>query len=147
MIAKPYLIGTGIVVALAAFLVQPQNMPAQQMDELTAQQVDQEPAFTWTEEQAKKGKKLWQYKGCQGCHTIGKSGGAGPDLMDISARREPEWLMKWLTETSDMLDTDPIAMALLKEYNNTRMPDLKLKPEEADNLLHYIAQQSDKKRD
>lgn len=147
MIAKPYLIGTGIVMALAACLAGPQNMSAQQMDELTAQQVDQEPAFTWTEEQAKKGKKLWRYKGCQGCHTIGKSGGAGPDLMDVSARREPEWLMKWLTETSSMLDTDSIAMALLKEYNNTRMPDLKLKADDAENLLHYIAQQSDKKRD
>jgi len=41
-----------------------------------------------------------------------------------------------------MFETDSLAKALLAQYNNTRMPNLRLKDDEVEALLHYIAQES-----
>ena len=102
-------------------------------------------AFTVDDNLAKQGSRLWLNKGCEGCHTIGKGPSSGPDLLNVQERREMDWLVRWLTDTEEMLDTDETAQQLLAEYNNTRMPDLKLRETEAKALIHYIAQRSAKK--
>lgn len=93
---------------------------------------------------AKQGSRLWLNKGCEGCHTIGKGPSSGPDLKDVHQRRDMDWLVQWLTDTDEMLDTDPVAQEMLAQFNNTRMPDLKLREREARALIHYIAQRSQK---
>ena len=98
-------------------------------------------AFTVDKGLAKKGKKLWQNRGCSGCHKIGGKQ-AGPDLNGLIERRDMDWLRRWLKETDKMLETDSLAQAMLAEYNNVKMPNLRLSDADVDALLHYIASES-----
>ena len=93
---------------------------------------------------AKRGQSLFQNRGCTGCHTIGKGKRAGPDLAGVTQRRSLDWLRRWLANPTPMFDSDSTAKALLAEFNNTKMPNLRLKPDEVDALLQYIQQESDK---
>jgi len=93
---------------------------------------------------AKRGQSLFQNRGCVGCHSIGKGKRSGPDLAGVTQRRSLEWLRRWIKNPTPMFDTDSTAKALLAEFNNTRMPNLRLKDDEVDALLHYIQQESDK---
>lgn len=93
---------------------------------------------------ARKGKSAFTNKGCTACHTIGKGKSAGPDLAGVTERRSREWLERFLANPTEMLETDSTAKALLAEFNNTKMPNLRLKEAEIEALLHYIAQESDK---
>jgi mono/diheme cytochrome c family protein len=91
---------------------------------------------------AKRGQSLFNNKGCIGCHTVGKGKRSGPDLAGVTNRRNMDWLHRWLKNPTVMFDSDSTARALLAEYNNTRMPNLRLKDDEVEALLHYIAQES-----
>jgi len=93
---------------------------------------------------AKRGQSLFQNRGCIGCHSIGGGKRSGPDLAGVTERRDLAWLRRWLKNPTVMFDTDSTAKALLAQYNNTRMPNLHLKDDEVDALLHYIAQESHK---
>ncbi len=101
--------------------------------------------FTMDPAQAKKGQSLWNNRGCTGCHAFGAKR-SGPDLTGVLDRRDHEWLRRWLTNPTAMMETDSLARALLAEYNNTKMPNMRLKPEEIEALLHYIAQETAKVR-
>ena len=103
----------------------------------------QEPAaFVIDEAAAKKGKSLFQARACSGCHTIGKGKMAGPDLAHVTNRRTIEWLKLWLKDPPAMMETDSTAKALLKQYNNMKMPNMKLTDEEALALIHHMAKES-----
>ena len=93
---------------------------------------------------AKRGESLFQNRGCVGCHSIGKGKRAGPDLAGLTQRRSLAWLRRWISNPTPMFDTDSTAKALLAEFNNTRMPNLRLKDDEVEALLQYIQQESDK---
>jgi cytochrome c551/c552 len=88
-------------------------------------------------ELAKRGRSLWQNRGCSGCHAIGKPM-AGPDLAGVTARRTREWLDRFLKDTDNMLKSDPVAQALLKEFKGIRMPQQKLSDADINALLAYI---------
>ena len=45
-----------------------------------------------------------------------------------------------------MLATDSTAKALLAEFQNIKMPNMKLTDADVDALVHYIQQESDKKK-
>jgi protein SCO1/2 len=115
-------------------------------DQVQAQDAPSNAAFAVDKNLANKGKGLWTARGCTGCHTIGKGKLAGPDLAGVTERRELEWLKKWLKESDTMVESDPIAKQLYEEYNKTLMPNMRLKPEEIDALIHFIAQESAKKK-
>jgi protein SCO1/2 len=104
-----------------------------------AQEMKASGSFGSDEAAVKKGRSLFQARGCFGCHTVGKGKLAGPDLAGVTERREADWLRKWLKTPDELLGSDPIAQAMLKEYNNMKMPNLKLKDEEVEALLHYMA--------
>ncbi len=91
------------------------------------------------------GKKLFRRKACKGCHVIGNFENKklrGPDLMDVTARRTKAWLEGWIKDPRVYLkNKDPIIMKLLKQYP-TKMPYLKLKPEQVEGLLEYIRYES-----
>jgi protein SCO1/2 len=105
----------------------------------------QESGFAVDPKLAKRGQSVWQNGGCGGCHAIGKKM-AGPDLAGVYERRSREWLARWLKNTDEMLATDSAAQAMLAEYNNIRMPNLNLTDADADAVLHYIAQETEKQR-
>ena len=100
--------------------------------------------FTVDEALATRGKAVWTQRGCVSCHTFGKRG-AGPDLVGVERRRSTEWLKRWLTETTQMLESDSIGQALLVEYKGVKMPQFKLPEGDVDALIHYMAKESGKK--
>jgi mono/diheme cytochrome c family protein len=93
---------------------------------------------------AKRGQSLFTNRGCVGCHSIGGGKRSGPDLAGVTQQRDLAWLRRWLKNPTVLFDTDSTAKALLAQYNNTRMPNLRLKDDEVEALLHYIAQESPK---
>ncbi len=93
---------------------------------------------------AKRGESLFQGRGCVGCHSIGKGKRAGPDLAGVTQRRSRDWLRRWMGNPTPMFDTDSTAKALLAQYNNTKMPNLRLNEDEIEALLQYIQRESDK---
>ena len=62
----------------------------------------------------------------------------GPAMEGVLERRSPEWVMNMILNPDGMLREDPIAKALLKEYNNAIMLNQNLSEEEARELLEYI---------
>jgi mono/diheme cytochrome c family protein len=74
---------------------------------------------------------------CTACHMIGQRM-IGPDLTGVYERRSPEWVMNMMLNPDGMLKEDPIAKALLKEYNNMVMTNQNLTEEEARALAEYL---------
>jgi len=93
---------------------------------------------------AKRGQSLYTNRGCVGCHSIGQGKRSGPDLAGVTDQRDLAWLRRWLKNPTVMFETDSLAKALLAQYNNTRMPNLRLKDDEVEALIHYMAQESHK---
>ena len=83
---------------------------------------------------------------CASCHTVtGKelAGALGPDLLGVNQRREKRWLYDWLKAPDQMLaKKDPIALAMYKKYNNMAMPNFRLNQGEAEVLLDYIQEET-----
>lgn len=131
----------------APFLWVPLALPllASEIHAQEAAAPDGKGSFTVDEALAKKGKSLWTAKGCMGCHTIGRGPVAGPDLAGVLDRRSADWVRRFVKDPNAMFDTDSTAQALLRQFNNTKMPNLKLTDAEIDALLHYIAQESQKR--
>lgn len=85
----------------------------------------------------KRGKSVWQNRGCASCHAIGKVM-AGPDLANVTGRRSKDWLSRWLKDTAGMLGSDSTAQALLAEWKGMKMPAQKLTDQDVDAVLAYI---------
>ena len=73
----------------------------------------------------------------------GGGDGLGPDLMNVSARRSPEWLDRWIREPDKMLaEGDPVATAQMAQYRNLPMPNLKLGQKQVRELMAFIDAES-----
>lgn len=80
---------------------------------------------------------------CAPCHTIGGGPLAGPDLEGVTAARDRDWLVRWISQPDKMLaERDPIAIELLAEFNNVPMPNMGLSEAEAAAVLAYLESQS-----
>jgi cytochrome c2 len=87
------------------------------------------------------GATVYRSKGCDMCHAFGRNN-AGPDLVGIMERRDPDWTRKWLKETNEMLQSDPQAIDMLKQWRGMKMPQIKMTDHEIDALFHYFAQET-----
>lgn len=74
---------------------------------------------------------------CTACH-MAEQRMIGPALKGVYERRSPEWVMNMILNPDGMLKEDPIAKALLKEYNNAIMLNQNLSEEEARNVAEYL---------
>ncbi|MBT8308528.1 MAG: cytochrome c [Maribacter sp.] len=74
---------------------------------------------------------------CTACH-MAEQRMIGPALKGVYDRRSPEWVMNMILNPDGMLKEDPIAIALLKEYNNAIMLNQNLKEEEARAVAEYL---------
>ncbi|MCX2718343.1 c-type cytochrome [Lentiprolixibacter aurantiacus] len=74
---------------------------------------------------------------CTACHMTDQRM-IGPAMKGIYERRSPEWVMNMLLNPGGMLEEDPIAKALLKEYNNMVMTNQNLSEEDAREIAEYL---------
>jgi len=74
---------------------------------------------------------------CTACHMAEKRL-IGPALKGVYERRSPAWVMNMIANPSGMLKEDPIAKALLKEYNNAIMLDQNLSEDDTRAVAEYL---------
>lgn len=74
---------------------------------------------------------------CIACHMVDQRM-IGPAMKGVYERRSPEWVMNMILNPDGMLKEDPIAKALLKEYNNAIMLNQNLSQEEARAIAEYL---------
>jgi protein SCO1/2 len=87
-------------------------------------------------------------KVCAPCHTIGVGDRVGPDLRGVTARRDPVWLSAFIRNPSQMrARQDPVALALAAEYPAVRMPAVGLAPNDAADLISYLATETSRLSD
>ena len=87
-------------------------------------------------ELAAKGQKTFSTI-CVACH-MAEQRLIGPALKGVFERRSPEWVMNMILNPDGMLKEDPIAKALLKEYNNAIMLNQNLSEEDARAVAEYL---------
>ena len=97
---------------------------------------------------ARRGANVYMSKGCYTCHGFNQAGKrAGPDLMGITDRRDHAWLKNWLLNTNAMIaGDDPQVKDMLAEWKGMRMPQVAMNSNDADALLHYLAQETARAR-
>jgi protein SCO1 len=79
---------------------------------------------------------------CVACHTIGHGDSLGPDLLGVTHLRTETWLLRMIQTPDEVLDGhDPVATALLKKYNNLRMPNERMGDADAARILDYLQAQ------
>ncbi len=74
---------------------------------------------------------------CVACHAAEKRL-IGPALKGVYERRSPAWVMNMIIGPDKMLKEDPIAKALLKEYNNAIMLNQNLTEDETRAVAEYL---------
>lgn len=86
---------------------------------------------------AASGKQIFD-QSCSGCHTIGGGVLIGPDLKDVTQRRDPQWIKNFVTDPAKMVASDPTAQQLRQGFNIT-MPTLGLTVDQIDRLVTYLS--------
>lgn len=85
---------------------------------------------------ASEGNKVFDIK-CSSCHKLSDEKLVGPGWKGVTQRRQPVWIMNFITNTDVMLNKDPEAQAQL-EICLVRMPNQSLSDDEARNLLEFM---------
>lgn len=76
-------------------------------------------------------------KMCTACHRPNKKF-IGPPPTGILERRTPEWVMNMILNPEEMTQKDPLAKALLIEFNGSPMANQNLSEEDARAVLEYF---------
>ncbi|MFS4492536.1 c-type cytochrome [Maribacter sp. 2308TA10-17] len=74
---------------------------------------------------------------CTACH-MAEQRMIGPALKGVYEKRSPAWVMNMIKNPDGMLKEDPIAKALLKEYNNAIMLNQNLTDDETRAVAEYL---------
>ena len=74
---------------------------------------------------------------CTACHRPTKKF-IGPAPQGLLERRTPEWIMNMILDPEGMVKNDPLAKALLIEFNGSPMANQNLTEEEARAVLEYF---------
>jgi len=78
-------------------------------------------------------------KKCSSCHSIGGGDLKGPDLKDITKRRDRKWLLEFIPSAETMINAgDPEAVKVYNKYGQKDMPDQKLSETEINAILDFI---------
>jgi mono/diheme cytochrome c family protein len=88
------------------------------------------------QEMAKKGEGIYNQM-CLACHRVDKKF-IGPAPKGVLERRSPEWVMNMILNPEVMVKEDPLAKALLAEFNGAPMANQSLTEEEARAVLEYF---------
>jgi mono/diheme cytochrome c family protein len=85
---------------------------------------------------AAKGEELYATM-CTACHKPDAKY-IGPAPKGILTRRSPEWIMNMILNPDEMVQKDPVARALLAEFNGAPMANQNLTEEQARQVLEYF---------
>jgi mono/diheme cytochrome c family protein len=87
--------------------------------------------------QAPDGAQLFQ--ACTVCHTIGKGRLIGPDLYQVTKRRDREWIVRFIKNSQDVVKSgDEYAVKLFEQHNKVPMPPFAYSDEQINSVLNYI---------
>jgi len=90
-------------------------------------------AFSQTAEDEK------NYVQCKACHTIGGGQLVGPDLKGITDRRDEAWLISFVQNSQQMVQSgDEQAVKIFNENNKIPMPSHSLSDDQVKGILLYI---------
>jgi mono/diheme cytochrome c family protein len=94
------------------------------------------------EQTAEEGDAVFRQR-CASCHTIGGGKLVGPDLEGVVEQRERPWLRQFISDPGALFAAeDPLALELLAEYNNLRMPNMGLSDKQVDAVILFLEQSS-----
>jgi mono/diheme cytochrome c family protein len=81
---------------------------------------------------------------CTSCHTIGGGRLTGPDLKDLTARKDRAWFVQFLQSPKSMIESgDPYALKLQQEARGVVMPNIAgMNQQQAQALLDMITAES-----
>ena len=81
---------------------------------------------------------------CTLCHTVGEGPRAGPDLQDVTQRKDRDWLIRFLLNPEAVINSgDPYARQILEAAGGIVMPTFpEVTPELASALLDFIEAKS-----
>lgn len=81
---------------------------------------------------------------CMSCHTIGGGRLTGPDLKDVSQRRDRAWLAQFISNPQAAINSgDPYALKLFQEARNVIMPAVSgINRARAESMLDLIEAES-----
>lgn len=85
---------------------------------------------------AAEGEKIAAVK-CFSCHKISDERLVGPGWKGVTERRQPVWLLNFITNPDPMIDKDPAVQAQL-ELCLVRMPNQGLADDEARKILEFM---------
>lgn len=88
---------------------------------------------------SQEGKQLFE-KNCTVCHHIGQGKLVGPDLLDVTDRRENAWLVKFIRNSQEVIQSgDPIAVKLFEENKKSVMPSFtQFSDAEINSIIDYL---------
>ncbi len=85
---------------------------------------------------ASAGEKAYDMK-CSACHKLTDERLVGPGWAGVTQRREPVWVMNFLTNVEEMIEKDPALQSML-EICLVKMPNQNVSDEEARQLLEFM---------
>lgn len=76
---------------------------------------------------------------CSACHSIGQGDRIGPDLYGVNDRHSEDWLIRFIRNSQEVIQSgDPAAVELFEKYNKIPMPPNDLTDDQIRVLLDYI---------
>jgi mono/diheme cytochrome c family protein len=82
------------------------------------------------------GKEVYEVK-CEACHKLSGPRLVGPSWDGVTERRDPAWILNFITNVDEMLAKDPEAMAQFEECL-IRMPNQNLSDDDAFAVLEFM---------
>lgn len=87
---------------------------------------------------AEAGHEAFVTRGCNSCHGVDSGTVIGPDLKGVAARRDVDWLRRWLADPAAMIRAYPDLRGWPAAYGNIVMPNQNLSTEEIEALVQYL---------
>jgi cbb3-type cytochrome oxidase cytochrome c subunit len=87
---------------------------------------------------AEAGREVFVTRGCNSCHGVGSGTVIGPDLRGVGARRDADWLRRWLADPAAMIRASPDLRNWPTQYGNIVMPNQNLSIDEIEAVTQYL---------
>lgn len=116
----------------------PRYLPGPPAAVATEAKVAREPAAAPQVPGSEAGRDVFVTRGCNSCHGVGSGTVIGPDLHGVGARRDVDWMRRWLADPSAMIRAYPDLRTWPAQYGNIIMPNQNLTSEEIEVLVQYL---------